>query len=44
RQYFPKGTSLGDVTQAQLDEIAHRLNTRPRKSVRRMMVSACRCR
>ena len=33
RQYFPKGTSLGDVTQAQLDEIAHRLNTRPRKTL-----------
>lgn len=33
RQYFRKGTSLGDVTQAQLDEIAHRLNTRPRKTL-----------
>lgn len=31
RQYFPKKTSLADVTQAQLDYVAHLLNTRPRK-------------
>ncbi|MCH8748156.1 IS30 family transposase [Patescibacteria group bacterium] len=31
RQYFPKKTSLKDVTQAQLDRAAWLLNTRPRK-------------
>ena len=30
RQYFPKGTSLAHVTQAELDVVALRLNTRPR--------------
>jgi IS30 family transposase len=33
RQYFPKGTSMADFTQADLDTIAHRLNTRPRKTL-----------
>jgi len=31
RQYFPKGKSLKHVTQVQLNEIARRLNGRPRK-------------
>ena len=33
RQYFPKGTSLADVTQEQLDTVANKLNTRPRKTL-----------
>ena len=32
RPYFPKGTDLSTVTQAQLNAIARRLNTRPRKT------------
>jgi IS30 family transposase len=31
RQYYPKGRSLKHVTQAQLKEVARRLNGRPRK-------------
>jgi IS30 family transposase len=31
RQYLPKGMSMKDLTQAQCDRIAKRLNTRPRK-------------
>ena len=31
RQYLPKGVSMRDVTQAQCDAIALKLNTRPRK-------------
>ena len=33
RQYFPKGTSLATVTQADLDIVATKLNTRPRKAL-----------
>ena len=33
RQYFPKGTDLGDFTQEELDAVAWQLNTRPRKSL-----------
>lgn len=33
RQYLPKGADLSSVPQAQLNAIAHRLNTRPRKTL-----------
>ena len=33
RQYFPKGQSLEGVTQERLDEVAARLNGRPRKTL-----------
>jgi IS30 family transposase len=33
RQYFPKGRSLAGVTQAELDEVAAKLNGRPRQTL-----------
>jgi len=33
RYYLPKGTGLGDCTQASLDAIAGKLNTRPRRTL-----------
>ena len=33
RQYFPKGTTLAHVTQAELDAVALKLNTRPRMTL-----------
>ena len=39
RQYFPKGTSIAAFTQAQLDEIAAKLNGRPRQTLNWMTPS-----
>lgn len=33
RQYFPKGVSMKDLTQADLNVVAARLNSRPRKTL-----------
>jgi IS30 family transposase len=33
RQYFPHGMDLGLLTQAELDQVARELNTRPRKTL-----------
>jgi IS30 family transposase len=33
RQYFPKGTGVAIYTQKLLDEVATKLNTRPRKTL-----------
>ena len=33
RQYFPKGSDLSAFSQRQLDDVAHRLNTRPRMTL-----------
>jgi IS30 family transposase len=33
RQYFPKRTSMAGYTQADLDEVAARLNGRPRQTL-----------
>jgi len=33
RQYFPRGTDMSPITQAQLDQVSLRLNQRPRKTL-----------
>ena len=33
RQYFPKGTDLSGYGEAELDAVAHTLNSRPRKAL-----------
>ncbi len=39
RQYFPKTTDMSKLTQTDLDEAAHSLNTRPRQTLGRMTPS-----
>jgi len=33
RQFFPKGTDLGDLNQTALNEVARLMNDRPRKTM-----------
>ena len=33
RQYFPRGTDLSSISQAQLDQVSLRLNQRPRETL-----------
>ena len=33
RQYFPKGVTMKDLTQAELNQVAAKLNARPRKTL-----------
>lgn len=44
RQYLPKRTSISDKTQADLDEIANELNTRPRKRLSFLTLEECHVR
>ncbi len=39
RQYFPKGTDMSQLTQADLDQAAYSLNTRPRQTLEGMTPS-----
>jgi IS30 family transposase len=39
RQYFPKGTDMSQLTQADLDQAAYSLNTRPRQTLNGMTPS-----